>query len=119
MGRTWVQPHVAQPVLCCAQNTVRQLRGLQQGKVHNARLKAHTQFVQQAFGAAGQSVDSLRPAVIRFQECLPRLWRNPWDKSGGGLKTTGAKPATALLGRINKRRSLTQGTSALRGILLQ
>jgi hypothetical protein len=76
---TWVQPHVAQPVLLCAQNTVRQLCGLQQGKVQNSSLKAHTQFVQQAFGAAGQSVDSLRPAVTRFQECLPRLWRIPWD----------------------------------------
>jgi hypothetical protein len=75
---TWVQPHVAQPVLLCAQNTVRQLRGWRQGTVHNARLKAHTQFVQQALGAAGQSVDSLRPAVTRFQECLPRLWRVPW-----------------------------------------
>jgi hypothetical protein len=63
---TWAQPHVAQPVLLCAQNTVRQLRGLQQGKVHNARLTAHTQFVQQTFGAAGQSVDSLRPAVTQF-----------------------------------------------------
>jgi hypothetical protein len=29
--------------------------------------------VQQALGAAGQSLDSLRPAVTRFQECL--LWR--------------------------------------------
>jgi hypothetical protein len=76
---TWVQPHVAQPVLLCAQNTVCQLRGLQPGKVHNARLTAHTQFVQQALGAAGQSVDSLRPAVTRFQECIPRLWRIPWD----------------------------------------
>jgi hypothetical protein len=47
--------------------------------VHNARLTAHTQFVQQALGAAGQSVDSLRPAVTRYQECLPRLWRIPWD----------------------------------------
>jgi hypothetical protein len=28
---TWVQPHVAQPVLLCAQDTVRQLRELQQG----------------------------------------------------------------------------------------
>jgi hypothetical protein len=72
---TWVQPHVAQPVLLCTQNTVRQLRGLQQGLP--ARLKAHTQFMQQALGAAGQSVDSLRPAVTRFQECLPRLWRIP------------------------------------------
>jgi hypothetical protein len=42
----WVKPHVAQPVLFCAQNTVRQLRGLQQIKVHNARLKAHTVVLQ-------------------------------------------------------------------------
>jgi hypothetical protein len=76
---TWVQPHVAHPVLLCAQSTVRQLRGLQQGKVHNASLKAQTQFVQRALGAAGQSVDSLWPAVTRFQECLPRLWHTPWD----------------------------------------
>jgi hypothetical protein len=76
---TWVQPHVAQPVLLCAQNTVHQLRGLQQGKVHNARLKAHAQFVQQALSAAGQSLDSLRPTVTRFQECLPRLRLIPWD----------------------------------------
>jgi hypothetical protein len=74
-------------VLSCAQNTARQLRGLRQGKIHNARLKAHTQFVQQALGAAGQYVDSLRPAVLRFQECLPRLWPIPWDNrcKGGTL----------------------------------
>jgi hypothetical protein len=48
-------------------------------KVHNARLKTHTQFVQQALGAVGRSADSLRPAVMRFQECLPRLRRIPWD----------------------------------------
>jgi hypothetical protein len=41
------------------------------------------------------------------------------DKSESGLKTTSAKPTTALSGRINERRSLTQGTGALRGILLQ
>jgi hypothetical protein len=49
------------------------------GKVHSARLKAHIQFVQQAVGAVGQSVDSVRPAVMRFQECLPRLRRIPCD----------------------------------------
>jgi hypothetical protein len=41
-------------VVCPEQVYIRQLRGLQLGKAHNTRLKAHTQFVQQDLGAAGQ-----------------------------------------------------------------
>jgi hypothetical protein len=77
-----------QSLMSSSTNPVHQLRGLQQGKVHNARLKAHTQFVQQALGAAGQSVNSLRPAVTRFQECLP--------VSGVFLGITGARRRLAF-----------------------